>query len=388
MPSVALALTLMLIPTLMSPTAWGQEEEKQLQLGFEVSFFAHSAPELTLRVGLQRADWQAQLEATRTLEESPYFHISTSQSLEQAGWKATAETSWEMDAESSSYSVQLGLERRDSFGELTLSLQLSPPESTWTLKGWAWNLKISQLRWQGGRWALEHAELTWTLSKPLTLKVGFDGSKDLPLRLDILWRPSPKEELSWTEHFSLEDMKWLWRAMELGLRRGPLSLGSYLPLPFSESDGWQESRVWVEAEQALRSDLAAHVRVRWGPGGWLDAQLTGRWHDLGNSAQATLDLAPGSWKVQLEAYKIDPDFNVQGKLGLGPEGINSLMLMGRAMSDVTLLDGLFNYSKSLWMLNLSGSLIRDFWELSSSTSWTSIMGFEKGTVGLKREWTF
>ncbi len=380
--------------TLMSSFAWGQEiseDLRQVQLAFEVSFFAHSAPELTLRADLKRAAWQAQLEATRSLQETPSLRLGLSQSLEQASWRARASARWEMDApsSSSSYSVQLGLESRISFGQLALSVQFSPSGSTWTLQGWlkgpAWNLQIAQLQWQKDQWTLQGAELLWTLSQPLTVKVSFDSAKDLPLNLGLLWRFSPAEELSWLGQFiaAEEPSRWLWRKLELGLRSGPLSLGSSLS---PSGSGWQEA--WVEAEQPLRPDIDARGLVRWGPGGWLETQLAGRWHNLADSAQATLSLLPGSWRAQLEASKIDIGFNLQGKLGLGPAGIANGMLLGQALYEVALLNGVFNYTGSLWLLDLSGSVSSDVWELSGSSSWISSTGWDKGVLSLSRSWEF
>ena len=377
-----MALTL----ALGSGIAWGQEIEEPLyfELGVEVGFFARSAPELAVRVGAQREGFNIQFEVSRSLEQTPSWRLALAESMQMGNHKLSAEANWEPAA----YSLQLGLETRGTMGQLAISVLLSPPEvTTWTLRGdLQWRdlrLQLSQLRWQGDQLTVQGASLTWTPAQILTISGRWDGSKPLPLEVEAAWALPNATRIGLTGRFAQQEgLHWAWREADMTLARGRLNGGlAFSPL------GWQEA--WVERNVPLSERLEARGKLRVGPAGWLSAELGGRWNEpLAGSLQAGLTLSPDGWRVDSDASYWSSSVSFQGKLGAGPRGISNLLVTGRASPDGISLDGLFNYTGSFWLLNLSGALSQDVWTLSGSSSWTSLFGWDKASLGLGREFIF
>jgi hypothetical protein len=124
------------------------------------------------------------------------------------------------------------------------------------------------------------------------------------------------------------------------------------------------------------------------PEGWdlkLSTQISAA---MGSSLQGTLSLGGEGWGLHLEGQLLEFMGFLQGKMDLGPQGLTSLMLMGNTSLGELWLDGLLNYSGGFWLLDLSGSLPLGLWELLGSSSWSSLAGWEWGSLGVIRLFGF
>lgn len=370
-----------LVLTLEGSIAWGQEVEEQLhlELTVEVGLFAHSPPELNVRTTLRRGDWNLQLAITRSLAQTPSVRIQLAERLQYGSWGIGMEFVWEPSA---GIAAQLELKAQSAIAQLHLGVQVPPV--AWTAQGTLQrddlHLQITGLRWQNNVFTLQKAELRWTPQSNLNLTAQLDNSKPLPLHFEIAADLLERLQVSWISRFEMQDdSSWIWREADLVLTRDRLQGG----LSVSHL-GWQE--VWIERSERFGGGLDLKGRVRLGPMGWLSTELEGRWGDpLGGSIQADLGISPSGWQLLADASRLNPNLTLQGKLGLNSGRISNLMLLGRAMQGTAQLDGLFNYTGSFWLLNLSGSLSWETWTLNASSSWRSLLGWEKGSFGITRE---
>lgn len=330
-----------------------------------------------------------QMDATRSLVQTPSLRMNFSEGLEYQGWRATVAASWEP----SGSLLRLDLETRRTLGPARLQIGMGleaalPGAISWGLHGSLQHegvsLQVKQLRWQEEQLLLKGAEFTWTPDPVTTLKAQLDSSKDVPLKLKLERTLSEESQVNWTGRFSpTEDGRWLWEDMRLELTQEPFGTGVKVsPLGLQEFS--------LGGRQAIQEDSEASAAIRLGPAGeWLSTELGGAWHDpFSNSLQTSLTLSPEGWKAQAEGTWLDPNLSLHGNLAITPAGLSELMLLSRAMYDVALLDGLMKYSDRDWLMDLSGSVSQQDWQWSGSSSWTSRAGWEKASLSIGKEWRF
>jgi len=354
-------------------------------VGIEVGFFTQSAPELTVRAVVQRAGWQFQLEATRSLEPEPSVRFSFLEQVKQPNWQATLEVSWEP----SGYAISLKAEAHETFGQVGMGIQATAGETHWSflgaLQGEGWHLQFGSIELQQDNLLLINAmALTWVPEPDLTVKARLDRSKPLPGQLEVEWAFAQDAHVNGVGRFAGgSESAWSWQETELSLSGQRESLKI-----ITTNTAWQ--MLWIEGTQELWQGGDLRGRLRLGPSGWQGTELEAAWRDpFSNSLRANLALSPEGWKAQTEVSWLDPNLSVQGKMNLAPQGLDDLMLLGRATYDAFLLDGLFKYTSRSWLLDLSGNLSQEEgWQWGGTTSWTSLVGWEKASVSVGREWSF
>lgn len=429
---------LILILGLSGGSAWGQGLEgppmppqppARLELAVEVGFFAQAEPELTVRATWLKGPWQLSAEVTRTLIQSPSWRFRLSEHVSKGPATIGVGLGWESRV---GFSADFNLNWNDPPQRANISGGASPQEGmSWMLNwdlGWEdLSVQAEQLRFSTGRWeVLKRATLSWQPASWLSVRLQADRTGLKPLEVAVKHDLGGGLSLSILGQFAIDERLRL-HGLGLGFTQGRLGAGVSLApdgrwrsawlgsellrggVEFSD-EGWRE--IWVKGAQAVGSGRLKG-RVTFGPEGWrglkLEAGLPAPLYsgslqgvldlkkeswDLklstqisagpGSSLQGTLSLGTKGWGLHLEGQLLELIVFLQGKMDLGPQGIASLMLMGNAALGDLWLDGLFNYSGGIWLLDLSGGLPLGLWELLGTSSWSSLGGWEWGSLGVVR----
>lgn len=399
---------------LLSPWAWGQPfppQPTRLEVTVELRFFSEAPLELALGATLLHSGWQLSGEFSRELTtQTPSWEFRLHEQVIMRPATLGVGLRWGSDPPAIDLTALWNELNRKANLTLNFSSQGLQGLFSGSLKEEGFQLQIEQLRFsKAGMQLQKQMTLLWSPMSQLHLQLTLQplSSPFMEAKLEYM----AGEHTSWSAlgRFPHEldkpevevavqrgdvglgvtfNADAQWKGLWLKGRRS-LKAGSFEGKLFIGPQGWKKLKITGQLDQflpqtQLQGNFQLHSTLAWEAA--LSAQVTGEW---GSFLRSRLRWnSHQEWGLHAQGQLLELFGSLQGQLDWGQAGSLNLSLLGDLYLEDASIQSSFTYTSGFWLLDLSGTLPFDQWELLSTLSWSSLFGFESGSLGVTRFFSF